>query len=62
MKEDVALASHVPFFCREMRIRAYSQFLESYRAVQIQSMATTFGVTTEYIDKCHKKKKRNERT
>jgi len=51
MKQDSALAPHMPFFCREMRIRAYSQFLESYRSVQLHSMAMTFGVTAEFIDK-----------
>jgi len=51
MKEDPALAPHMSFFSREMRIRAYSQFLESYRAVQIKSMATTFGVSVQFIDK-----------
>jgi len=51
MKEDIALVSHVPFFCREMRIRAYSQFLESYRSVQLQSMATSFGVTIGFLDR-----------
>jgi len=45
------LEEHVHYFAREMRIRAYKQFLQSYRSVQIQSMANAFGVTVQYIDK-----------
>jgi len=45
------LAEHVNYFAREMRIRAYQQYLQSYRSVQIQSMANAFGVTVQYIDK-----------
>jgi 26S proteasome regulatory subunit N7 len=50
MREDPALQEHVKFFSREMRIRAYQQFLESYRSVQLKSMAHAFGVTAEYLD------------
>ena len=45
------LEEHVAFFAREMRIRAYKQYLQSYRSVQLQSMANAFGVTTQYIDR-----------
>jgi len=45
------LEEHVHYFAREMRIRAYKQFLQSYRSVQIQSMANAFGVTVQYLDK-----------
>jgi len=51
MKEDQALHEHVKFFSREMRIRAYQQFLESYRSVQLRSMANAFGITEEYLDR-----------
>jgi|JI10StandDraft_1071094.scaffolds.fasta_scaffold378831_3 hypothetical protein len=34
-----------------MRIRAYSQLLESYKSVEISSMARTFGVTVEFLDR-----------
>ncbi|MBW0507000.1 hypothetical protein O181_046715 [Austropuccinia psidii MF-1] len=44
------LSIHARFYVREMRIKAYSQFLESYRSVSIQSMAQAFGVSKEYID------------
>jgi len=42
---------HSRFYGREMRIMAYSQLLESYRSVQIESMAQAFGVSVEFIDK-----------
>eukprot|EP01126_Amoeba_proteus_P051354 TRINITY_DN6127_c0_g2_i1.p1 TRINITY_DN6127_c0_g2~~TRINITY_DN6127_c0_g2_i1.p1 ORF type:complete len:135 (-),score=11.19 TRINITY_DN6127_c0_g2_i1:462-866(-) len=50
LKEDLALHEHVKYFAREMRVRSYQQYLESYRSVQLKSMANAFGVTEEYID------------
>ena len=51
MKEDRLLSVHVNYFCREMRIRAYSQLLESYRSVQLELMAKQFGVSADFLDK-----------
>jgi len=51
MNLDRALAPHIRWFSREMRIRAYGQFLESYRSVQLQSMATHFGISPELLDR-----------
>jgi 26S proteasome regulatory subunit N7 len=34
-----------------MRLVAYKQFLESYKSVTIKSMAHSFGVSGEFIDK-----------
>jgi 26S proteasome regulatory subunit N7 len=51
MEHDRYLATHTRWFCREMRIRAYSQFLESYRSVQLRSMADTFGVSPTLLDR-----------
>jgi 26S proteasome regulatory subunit N7 len=50
IKTDRYLATHVRFYCREMRIKAYSQLLESYSSVKLSSMAEAFGVTVEFID------------
>lgn len=47
---DVYLSPHYRYYVREMRIRVYSQVLESYKSVTIQSLATQFGVTEEWID------------
>ncbi|KAJ1959932.1 proteasome regulatory particle subunit [Dispira parvispora] len=45
------LASHIRYYVREMRIIAYAQLLESYRSVTLESMATSFGVSEEFIDR-----------
>jgi len=34
-----------------MRLVIYSQFLESYKTVTLQNMATAFGVSPDFIDK-----------
>lgn len=34
-----------------MRVKAYTQILESYRSVQLESMAASFGVRVEFMDK-----------
>jgi 26S proteasome regulatory subunit N7 len=51
LKRDVWLARHARFFAREMRVKAYAQLLESYRAVQLASMASAFGVSREFLDR-----------
>jgi 26S proteasome regulatory subunit N7 len=50
MKTDRYLATHVRYYCREMRIKAYSQLLESYSSVKLNSMAAAFGVSADFID------------
>ncbi|KAI9295045.1 PCI-domain-containing protein [Neoconidiobolus thromboides FSU 785] len=42
---------HHKYYIREMRIKAYSQLLESYRSVTLDNMAKSFGVTVGFIDK-----------
>lgn len=51
LKKDLFLHAHYRFYVREMRIRVYSQILQSYRSVTIKSLATNFGVTENWIDK-----------
>ena len=34
-----------------MRIQAYSQLLESYRSLTLESLGGAFGVSVEFIDK-----------
>ncbi|KAF2071249.1 hypothetical protein CYY_007431 [Polysphondylium violaceum] len=51
IKCDRYLSSHSKFFTREMRILAYTQFLESYSSVKMDSMANQFGVTYDFIDR-----------
>lgn len=44
------LAPHANYYIREIRVRAYSQLLESYRSLSLKSMAISFGVSTEFLD------------
>jgi len=50
LKTDRYFADHANFFCREMRILAFSQFLESYKSIKMESMATQFGISMEFLD------------
>jgi 26S proteasome regulatory subunit N7 len=34
----------------QVRVVAYTQFLESYKSVTLQSMATAFGMSPEFLD------------
>eukprot|EP01100_Stratorugosa_tubuloviscum_P003765 TRINITY_DN190_c1_g2_i1.p1 TRINITY_DN190_c1_g2~~TRINITY_DN190_c1_g2_i1.p1 ORF type:complete len:405 (-),score=145.50 TRINITY_DN190_c1_g2_i1:128-1291(-) len=51
INRDRYLSQHARYYCREMRIKAYSQLLESYRSVQLQSMADAFGISVEFLDR-----------
>ena len=50
VKNDRYLHAHYRYFMREARIVAYTQFLESYKSVTLQSMAQAFGVSEELLD------------
>lgn len=50
MRKSVFLAPHVNYFFREVRIRAFNQFLDSYRSVTLQSMSASFKVTPQILD------------
>ncbi|KAI3973784.1 hypothetical protein MKW92_023226 [Papaver armeniacum] len=50
IKLDRYLHPHFRYYMREVRTVVYSQFLESYKSVTLEAMATTFGVTVEFID------------
>lgn len=51
LSQDRYLYEHRGWFVREMRLRAYQQLLQSYKVVGLQSMATEFGVTVEFLDR-----------
>ena len=53
LKKDkfFSLNKNFVFYIKEMRLVAYTQFLKSYKSVTIDSMAKSFGVTIEFIDK-----------
>lgn len=45
------LSVHAKFLCREMRVKAYSQLLESYSSVKLTSLAAAFGVSVDFVDR-----------
>ena len=51
IKRDPYMKLHVRYFIRETRVIIYSQFLESYKTVKLQSMANQFGVSVDFIDR-----------
>jgi len=51
LREHWLLSEHADYVCRELRIRAYSQMLESYRSLQLKAMAKSFGVSEDFMDK-----------
>jgi len=51
LERDKYFARHAKYFCREMRIKAYSQLLDSYRSVRLDSMANAFGVSSKFLDR-----------
>ncbi len=50
LQRDRYIARHASFYFREMRLAAYTQFLESYRSVTLAGMAAAFGTSTEFLD------------
>ncbi|KAL6926237.1 hypothetical protein ACO0SA_001730 [Hanseniaspora valbyensis] len=44
------LNPHTDFFLRQMRIKVYSQLLQSYKTLSLKSMADSFGVSIEFLD------------
>jgi len=51
IKKDRYMVNHARYFCREMRILAYTQLLDSYRSVRLDSMARDFGVSVDFLDR-----------
>ncbi len=50
-KCDRYLAPHARYYVREMRIKAYTQLLESYRSLSLPHMAKCFGVSVPFMDR-----------
>lgn len=48
---DRYLAPHARYYVREMRIKAYTQLLESYRSLSLPHMAKCFGVSVPFMDR-----------
>ncbi|KAK0255313.1 hypothetical protein B0A54_03205 [Friedmanniomyces endolithicus] len=51
LSQDRYLYEHTRWYVREMRLKAYIQLLASYRVVSLASMAASFGVSVEWLDK-----------
>ena len=51
IQNDFYLSKHYNYFINEMRIKVYSQFLQSYKTVTMDNMAKVFGVSTNFIDR-----------
>lgn len=49
--DDFFLSKHNNYFIREMRIKVYTQFLQSFKSVTIDNMALCFGVSSNFIDR-----------
>lgn len=47
---DKYLSTHARYLYRELRVLAYSQFLEAYRSVTLASMSAAFGVSVSFLD------------
>jgi 26S proteasome regulatory subunit N7 len=50
ISRDRYVSLHQNYYLREIRIVAYTQFLQSYKSVTLQSMARSFGVSESFLD------------
>lgn len=50
VRKDRYMGRHYRYFIRNIRLRAYSQFLDPYKSVTLSSMATAFGVSEQFIE------------
>lgn len=51
ISRDRFLAPHLGLIVRQLRVVAYSQFLISYKTVKFTSMAASFGVSENFLDR-----------
>ena len=51
LKKDFYLSKHYNYYINEMRVKVYSQFLQSYKTVTMDNMAKVFGISTNFIDR-----------
>jgi len=47
---DRFLQPHAGYIMRELYVLGYKQFLDSYKSVTLESMASSFGVSPQYLD------------
>lgn len=51
LSQDRYLYEHRRWYVKEMRCRAYAQLLQSYKIVSLSSMAQSFGVSVDWLDR-----------
>ena len=51
VSRDRYVSTHASHYVREMRIAAYSQMLESYSTLRLDTMSAAFGVSSEFLEK-----------
>lgn len=51
LAQDRYLYEHRRWYVKEMRLRAYAQLLQSYKVVGLDSMAQSFGVSVDWLDR-----------
>ncbi|CAM9571317.1 unnamed protein product [Ectocarpus sp. 12 AP-2014] len=51
LENDRYFATHSTYLVRELRILAYTQFLDAYKSVVLGTMAAAFGVGEPFLDK-----------
>ncbi|KAG9709186.1 PCI-domain-containing protein, partial [Aureobasidium melanogenum] len=51
LAQDHYLYEHRRWYVKEMRLRAYAQLLQSYKVVGLESMAQSFGVSVDWLDR-----------
>ncbi|KAL7715228.1 26S proteasome non-ATPase regulatory subunit 6 [Entamoeba marina] len=51
MFQDDILNKSVDWYCKEMRIKAYKQIMQSYLAVKLETFANEFGLPVEMVEK-----------
>jgi len=51
LRKDRVLAPHRRWYVREMRRRGYAQLLESYKTIELQTVAKYFGVSVDFVDR-----------
>lgn len=50
IKNDMLLHTHFRYYLKEARAVVYSQFLQSYKSVKMDTMAARFGIPVEFLD------------
>lgn len=47
---DMLLHPHYRYYLKEARVVVYGQYLQSYKSVKMDAMASTFGVSVDFLD------------